>query len=391
MIFLIYYCMSVKNKNEEKPNYSQDCETRRKTGFLLVWIVLLLIVWFIKSDKKTEYVFRIVIQKYLYLCQNDSEAPESGRHAAEHTVSYSDTEYCRYFAESYAVGQYAETMAKKLPQELSVQPETTGSIETMTAFSSYLNRAETSYEYLTSHFYVIDSTTSVSREELNADNLLNMDLSMDTSDSDYKILIYHTHGSEAFADSEQGNTEDTVIGVGNYLAELLEQQYGVHVYHDTTAYDMVNGELDRSAAYDYAREGVEQILAEHPSIEVVIDLHRDGVAEGTYLVTEMNGKRMAQIMFLNGVSRLNMNGDIDYLENPNKVENLAFSLQLYLTGKANYDSLMRKIFIRGYRYNLDFRGKSLLVEVGGQTNTVEEAKNAMEPFAAMLYKVLSGK
>mgnify|MGYP002263196930 FL=1 len=108
------------------------------------------------------------------------------------------------------------------------------------------------------------------------------------------------------------------------------------VYNETTAYDMTGGELDRRAAYDYAREEVQKILTEYPSIDVVIDIHRDGVAEDTYLITEIGGKKTAQIMFLSGVSRLNKNGDISYLANPYKTENLAFSLQMYLTAQANY-------------------------------------------------------
>ena len=51
----------------------------------------------------------------------------------------------------------------------------------------------------------------------------------------------------------------------------------------------------------------------NPTIEVAIDLHRDGVAEGTHLVTEVNGKPTAKIMYFNGLSRSRTNGDIDYL------------------------------------------------------------------------------
>lgn len=268
-------------------------------------------------------------------------------------------------------------------------------VETVIAAMSdkygYMREKLVDYDYMKSNFYVIDSTTSVSREELNGQDLASMDLTIDTEEKNYKVLIYHTHGTESFKDSEVGNVEDTVIGVGNYLTKLLEEDYGIAVYHDTTAYDMTGGELDRSAAYDYAREGVQKILAEYPSIDVVIDLHRDGVSEDTYLITEIGGKKTAQVMFLNGVSRLNKNGDIEYLANPYKTENLAFSLQMYLTAQANYDSFVRKIFVKGYRYNLDLKPRSLLVEVGSQTNTVEEAKNAMEPLSAILYKVLSGK
>lgn len=383
--------MSEKVKTVQEINYSQESTEKRKSGFLLIWLMVLIFIWLAKSENDIGFVFKKVIQDYLYLCQNHSETSlENDRHASSHKVSYDDAEYCKYFAETYAIEEYAETLATKKNPVQDINPIVYNSIEGMSDFSSYLDNGVADYEYLASHFYVIDSTTSVSRGELNAEKLLNMDMTIDTNNDEYKILIYHTHGTEAFADSKEGVEEDTVIGVGDCLTTLLEEKYGVRVYHDRTAYDVVDGELDRSAAYDYAREGVEKILAEYPSIEVVIDLHRDGVAEDTHLVTEIGEKEMAQIMFLNGVSRLNKNGDIDYLDNPYKVENLAFSLQLFLTGKANYDSLMRKIYIKGYRYNLDFRGKSLLIEVGGQTNTVDEAKNAMEPFAAILYKVLSG-
>lgn len=364
---------------------------KKRAGYLLIWIILLLCVWFIKSDKNIGRIMQTLIQNYLYLGGNvKEETVQDEKHASQYKMTYNDAAYCEYFAQSYIESAYAETIANT-SFESTMDSATYDSIEAMTDFSAYLSTDMANYDYLKSNFYVVDSSTNITTDELDADNLLNMDLTIDTTSEDYKILIYHTHGTESFADSREGEVEDTVIGVGNYLTSLLEEEYGVRVYHDTTAYDMVDGVLDRSKAYDYAREGVEKILEAYPSIEVVIDIHRDGVAEGTYLVTEIDGKKMAQIMFLNGVSRLNQNGDISYLENPNKIENLAFSLQLFLTGKANYDSLMRKIYIRGYRYNLDFRGKSLLIEVGSQTNTVEEAKNAMEPFAAILYKVLSGE
>lgn len=245
------------------------------------------------------------------------------------------------------------------------------------------------FEFLVSNCYLVDSSTSVNPDELNAQNLLSMDMTVDLSGEDYKVLIYHTHGSEAFADSIPGVTEDTVIGVGDELTKLLES-YGIKVYHDRNVYDMIDGELDRSYAYDLSGDAVDEILAEYPSIEVVIDLHRDGVREDLHLVTDINGLPTAQIMFVNGVSRLNVNGDIDYLYNPNKISNLAFSLQMYLEGKATYGDLMRRIYIRGYCFNLDKMPRAALIEVGAQTNTVQEAKNAMIPLADIIYKVLTG-
>ena len=122
----------------------------------------------------------------------------------------------------------------------------------------------------------------------------------------------------------------------------------------------------------------------------MIDLHRDGVNENTHLVTDIDGRPTAKIMFFNGVSRTTSNGELAYLENPNRQANLAFSLQMYLTGTASYNDFLRRTYIKGYQYNLDRRPKATLIEVGGQTNTVEEANNAMIPLADILNKVLSG-
>lgn len=247
------------------------------------------------------------------------------------------------------------------------------------------------FEFLVSNCYIVTSSTSVNPEELDANVLLNMDLSVDTSSDDYKVLIYHTHGSETYADSREGVTEDTVIGVGDELASILEEDYGIKVYHDTNVYDMVDGKLDRSYAYDLSGAAVDEILAKYPSIEVVIDLHRDGVNEDVHLVTDVDGRPTAKIMFVNGVSRLNVNGEIEELNNPNKIGNLAFSLQMLLEGKRLYGDFMRNIYVTGYCYNLDRLPRAALVEVGAQTNTVEEAKNAMIPLAAIIYSVLSEK
>ncbi len=133
---------------------------------------------------------------------------------------------------------------------------------------------------------------------------------------------------------------------------------------------------------------MEQILADNPSIEVVIDLHRDGIKEGVQLVTEVNGKQTAQIMFFNGLSKTTANGNLDELPNPYLSDNLAFSLQMKIMAEEYYPGFARSNYLKGYRYNLHYRPKSILVEVGAQTNTVQEAMNAMEPLADLLHKVL---
>ena len=122
---------------------------------------------------------------------------------------------------------------------------------------------------------------------------------------------------------------------------------------------------------------------------MVIDLHRDAAA-GQHLVTEVNGKQTAQIMFFNGISR-STEGPIDYLENPYLSENLAFSFQLKTMADTLYPGLARKNYLKSYRYNLHMRPKSVLIEVGAETNTFEEEVNAMEPLAEILASVLLGE
>ena len=179
--------------------------------------------------------------------------------------------------------------------------------------------------------------------------------------------------------------------MGDYLKSILEEKYGYHVVHVKEEFDMAGGVEDRSLAYDYARDYLEPFLEENPSIEVIIDLHRDGVSENRHLVTEINGKPTAQIMFFNGVSRTVSQGDVSYLPNPYIEDNLAFSFQLEYQSALYYPDFYRGIYLAGLRYNLHLRPKSILLEAGAQTNTVQEVKNAMEPFADILDRVLKGQ
>lgn len=244
------------------------------------------------------------------------------------------------------------------------------------------------YDYLMNQFFIVDSQTTTNADQLNAAELLGEDLTIQKDATKPQILLYHTHSQEAFADSREGAVEDTIIGVGNYLTELLTKNYGYQVIHVTEAFDMESGELDRSAAYDYAGTYLETILEENPSIEVVIDLHRDGVPENRHLVTEINGKPTAQIMFYNGLSYTIARGNLTYLPNPYIQDNLAFSFQMEYQAAQYYPDFYRGIYLAGYRYNLHLRPRSVLVEAGAQTNTVQEVKNAMEPFADILNRVL---
>ena len=246
------------------------------------------------------------------------------------------------------------------------------------------------FEYLVSNFYTVDSVTYINPSELNASELLGKDLRIDLSTGGSKILIYHTHSQETFADSDN-DPSTSIVGIGRYLTEILNNKYKIPTMHHEGVYDLINGKLDRSEAYEFAKPEVEQILAENPSIEVVIDLHRDGVADTTHLVTEINGKPTAQIMFFTGLSRTRVNGDLAGMANPYLQDNLAFSLQMKIAAETKYPGFARRNYLRGYKYNMDLMPRMLLIEAGAQTNTVEEMRNAMEVLADLLNSVLTGR
>ncbi len=246
------------------------------------------------------------------------------------------------------------------------------------------------FDYVMEHFFILDSNTETSAGQISGTRFLKEDLSLKQDVSVPQILIYHTHSQEAFADSREGQVEDTIVGVGDYLTELLEKTYGYQVVHVTDAFDMMGGTLDRSKAYDYARASIEKVLEENPTIEVVIDLHRDGVPDDRHLVTQVNGKATAQLLFYNGLSYTVSQGEVSYLPNPYIEENLAFSFQLEYQAAQYYPDLYRGIYLAGLRYNLHLKPRALLLEAGAQTNTVEEVRNAMEPFADILNRVLKG-
>ena len=243
------------------------------------------------------------------------------------------------------------------------------------------------YETLVRNFYAIDANTMAGSDQLSVEKLLGMDMTLPQEGDGPQILIYHTHSQEAFADSVPGDVNTGIVGVGECLTKILTEQYGYRVLHNTGQYDVET----RDNAYSRALPAVEQILAENPSIQVIIDLHRDEVAEETKLVTDIQGRPTARFMFFNGLSRTRKTGDIDYLANENQEANLALSFHMQLKAAEYYPGLTRRIYLKGYRYNMHLRPRTLLVELGAQNNTVEEAINACDPLAHILDMVLKGE
>lgn len=303
-------------------------------------------------------------------------------------------------AEQTTVDQTGEVEAENQTQEVAengevpdntVQPEPPAAEPAMAFPFSATEKAVdypieklNDFDFLMQNFYSVDSTTTINGSQLNAQNMLAVDMSLTHDASTPQILIYHTHSQEGYVDSNYSDTATTIVGVGEYLAQILREQYGYNVIHDTGTYDVE----DHDKAYTVSAPAVSQILTDNPGIEVIIDMHRDGVNRDTKTITNINGMDMAKIMFFNGLSHTTAHGDIEYLANPNLAGNLAFSFQMQLAASEYYPDFSKKIYLKGYRYNMHFLPKSTLVEVGDQNNTYEEAKNAMVPLADVIDKTL---
>ena len=240
--------------------------------------------------------------------------------------------------------------------------------------------------FLIDNFYIVDSTTCIDKSVFKVEEFLKRDFSIKKVDKP-QILIFHTHaGTEYFADGT--SKKDSIVATGTYLAQILEEKYGYQVIHDETKFDYINGKADRNKAYSQALTAITKVLEENPSIQVIIDLHRDGVNSNLRRVTEIDGKPTAQFMIFNGLSR-NKNGNISYLYNPNLEANLAFGLQVKLKAMELYPDLTIRNYLKGYRYNMHLRERFLLIELGNENTTVEEARNTMPCLAKVLNEVLN--
>jgi len=247
-------------------------------------------------------------------------------------------------------------------------------------------------ETLRSRFYSVENTTAFTAQDFDVDAFLAADLRITPQASLPKVLIFHTHSTEYYADGDRSVLYDGIVGVGKHLAAALSEDYGIPTIHCTERFDYIDGKAQITGAYERMEPVIQRILDENPSIEVVIDMHRDGVPNDTVkFVTDINGKSTAKIMFVNGLTKLLDNGSlsaIDNLPNPNLPTNLAFSFRMQLAANELYPSLARKVYLKAYRYSTHMRPKSLLVEVGAQTNTREEALNAMSPLAEIIANVI---
>ena len=367
--------MLLKEKNEEHLGEEVEAENRKEQEALLMAEV--------EEAEKKEEKQKKEVQK------SEEKSADSTENKKDTGVENKEPEITKpEITQMEITPAGSDAAEKKASVEKTVKEQETVAVPHPQIDLSPAKLAD--FDYVMNQFFILDSNTETNAQQISGTRFLGEDLSIKQDSKVPQILIYHTHSQETFVDSREGKEEDTSVGVGNYLTDLLEEKYGYQVIHVTDAFDMMGGTLDRSKAYDYARISIEKVLEENPTVEVVIDLHRDGVPDDRRLVTEVNGKSTAQLLFYNGLSYTVNQGAVSYLPNPYIEENLAFSFQLEYQAAQYYPDLYRGIYLAGLRYNLHLKPRALLLEAGAQTNIVEEVRNAMEPFADILNRVLKG-
>jgi len=277
------------------------------------------------------------------------------------------------------------------PPQFESQPSSRPWLEPLS--QEYIQTLST-FNYLTNRIFLVDPETILFPADIDVLAFLEADLTIDNTVEGPRVLIFHTHSAEMFIDSNPAYPMSGIMGVGRYLAQVLAQQHGIETMHYTGRFDIIDGRSHRGGSYERMEPVIRQILADNPSIQVVIDLHRDGVGDHLpAFVRYIDGVPTAQIMFFNGLSRQNRNGqavDIYRLPNPYQTENLNFSFRLQLASNQLYPGLARRVYLRAFRYSLHMMPLSTLVEVGNQHNTLQQAKNAMYPLADIIAAVVLG-
>lgn len=218
---------------------------------------------------------------------------------------------------------------------------------------------------------VTDST------EIDISAVLSDDFSLPVSNvSEPVVLIYHTHTTEtyilgnsnSFSSDTSERSDDSALNmlrIGDEIAGILESN-SIGVIHDRTVYDSVY-----TGAYGKSREGIQKILNDNPSIIITLDIHRDAIhysdTQRVKPCAEINGENAAQMMIVAGCQ------DGNVTDFPDWETNLSFALHLQKTANDKYENLMKPVFFCMRKYNMDLTPYSLLIEVGTDVNTLQEA------------------
>ena len=213
------------------------------------------------------------------------------------------------------------------------------------------------------------------------DDILNYD-NLEINKKD--VMIFHTHTCESYTPTENFQYEESgtfrttdldysVVRVGNSLTDQLTS-YGFNVVHDKTYHDYPA----YSGSYGRSMATVENLLISHPNTDIIIDLHRDAIADTSYAPSVRIGDEVvSQLMFVIGT-------DGGGLEHPNWQKNLQFAVKIQKKANELYPGLFRHILLRNSRYNQQLGNAACIIEVGATGNTLEQSMASMKYLAKVL-------
>lgn len=202
------------------------------------------------------------------------------------------------------------------------------------------------------------------------------------------IIIFHTHTCESYTQSdafqyeESGNfrtlnLERSVAKVGSSLTDYL-MYYGFNVIHNIDYHDYPS----YSSSYERSMETVQSMLANNPDTDIIIDVHRDAIADGSYAPTvKIGDETVSQLMFVLGT-------DGGGLEHPNWVNNLKFAVKVQEKANELYPGLFKPIIVRNSRYNQQLGKAACIIEVGATGNTLDQSIASMKYLSYVLNEVL---
>ena len=237
----------------------------------------------------------------------------------------------------------------------------------------------------------IRNCTELPDSEVAAEAAKPLPFSVEVGSSEPQVLIMHTHATECYESEEHSwcdpaftaRTTDTaanMVAVGEEMAAVLNAA-GIATVHDTTLHDYPS----YNGSYEASNATVREYLAQYPSIKVVLDVHRDAIqrADGTRVkpVVTLNGEKSAQVMLICGADN---GGNL-----PNFRQNLRFAAAWEARMEALFPGLTRPVLFDYRYYNQDLTTGSLLIEVGGHANTLDEAKRAGRMAAQALAALLA--
>ena len=235
------------------------------------------------------------------------------------------------------------------------------------------------------------SLTNMSGLKPDLEALLTRPLDWDLRSEDPTVLILHTHATESYTKSGERYTETAafrtlsedhnMLSIGDRVADILSRQ-GISVIHDRELHDYPS----YNGSYSHARQSIEYYLSRYPSIQLVLDLHRDASGDNDAqlrTLAQVEGEASAQLMLVVGTDAAGLN-------HPNWQENMALALKLHLQLERIAPGITRPINVRSQRFNQDLSPGALLIEVGAAGNSRAEALRAAEKLAEAISQLAKG-